>query len=69
MTVPRPLVVLRYPRGSAPPTPEAVREALARDRECLHLPRATDDGSFGLAGPYAIEVDGQALDEWVAWET
>jgi hypothetical protein len=26
------------------------------------------DVEYRLAGPYAIEIDGQALDEYVAWE-
>jgi hypothetical protein len=67
MTVRRALVVLRYPRGSAPPAPDALVAAIQGDRDRLHLP-PSEDLSFGLAGPYAIEVDGQPLDEWVAWE-
>jgi len=68
MTVPRPLVVLRYPRGSAPPSAAALEDAIQADRRRLRLPPA-ERPTVGLAGPYAIEVDGQALDEWVAWET
>jgi hypothetical protein len=67
MTVRRALVVLRYPRGSAPPTTAALEAAIRSDRDRLQLPPA-NDLSFGLAGPYAIEVDGKQLDEWVAWE-
>lgn len=63
----RALVVLRYPRGSAPPTADAIHAAIQSDRDSLHLPRV-HDLSFALAGPYAIEVDGRPLDEWVAWE-
>lgn len=67
MTLQRALVVLRYPRGSAPPTAAALEAAIRNDRERLHLPPAADL-SWGVAGPYAIEVDGRPLDEWVAWE-
>jgi hypothetical protein len=67
MTVRRALVVLRYPRGSAAPSARVLEDAIQSDRDRLHLPRARDL-TFALAGPYAIEVDGQALDEWVAWE-
>jgi hypothetical protein len=68
MTLRRGLVVLRYPRGSGPPTADALQAALRADRDRLHLP-AAGDLSYAVAGPYAIEVDGQPLDEWVAWES
>jgi hypothetical protein len=62
------LVLLRLPRGSGPPTEERIRQAIAEDRRRLHLP-PSDGGAYRLTGPYAIVVDGQAIDEFVAWET
>ena len=41
--------------------------AIAADRAKLALPPA-DDAEYRLAGPYAIELDGRSLDEYVAWE-
>jgi hypothetical protein len=64
---PRALVVLRVPRGASPPAAPDVRAAIAADRARLALPAAAD-GDYRLAGPYAIELDGRALDEYVAWE-
>jgi hypothetical protein len=64
---PRALVVLRVPRGGPPPADPDVRAAIAADRARLSLPAASD-ASYRLAGPYAIELDGRALDEYVAWE-
>ena len=64
---PRALVLLRVPRGAAPPGEEQIRHAIQDDRRRLGLsPEA--DGSYLLAGPYAIDISGQALDEYVAWE-
>jgi hypothetical protein len=63
----RALVVLRVPRGAAPPAEPELRAAIAADRARLALPRA-EPASYRVAGPYAIEVAGQALDEYVAWE-
>ncbi len=64
---PRALVLLRVARGAAPPEESRIREAMAKDRQRLGLPRAADS-DYRLAGPYPIELDGQALDEYVAWE-
>jgi len=63
----RALVVLRVPRGAAPPADGDIRAAIAADRAQLALPPAAASG-YRLAGPYAIEVGGHALDEYVAWE-
>jgi hypothetical protein len=63
----RALVVLRVPRGAAPPPEHDIRAALTADRTHLALPPA-DLVSYQLAGPYRIEVAGQPLDEYVAWE-
>jgi hypothetical protein len=64
---PRALVLIRVPRGAASPPGETIERAIRDDRRRLGLP---EDGTpaFLVAGPYAIEMDGQALDEYVAWE-
>jgi len=64
---PRALVVLRVARGATPPDARAIRAAIEVDRARLSLPSA-GVVAWRLAGPYAIEIDGQALDEYVAWE-
>ena len=64
---PRALIVLRVPRGAAPPAERDIRAAIASDRARLALPEA-DISAYRLAGPYAIQVDGRSLDEYVAWE-
>jgi hypothetical protein len=65
---PRALVVLRAPRGSPAPDESTIRAAIAADRARLALAPA-DDLTYHLAGPYAIEIGGEALDEYVAWES
>jgi len=64
---PRALVVLRVSRGAGPPSERDIRARIDADRARLGLP---PDGAptYRLAGPYAIELGGQALDEYVAWE-
>ncbi|MFQ5665753.1 MAG: hypothetical protein ACE5I7_04905 [Candidatus Binatia bacterium] len=62
------LAVVRVKRGHAPPTEEDARAAIARDRARLHLPPEKYRGDVSVAGPYAITVDGQELDEYVVWE-
>jgi hypothetical protein len=64
---PRALVVLRVARGAPAPSEAAIRTAIRSDRAGLALP-ASDDFAYRLAGPYPIEVGGDALDEYVAWE-
>jgi hypothetical protein len=64
---PRALVVLRVGRGAAPPASADVRAAIAADRVRLALPPAPLL-EYRLAGPYAIELGGAAVDEYVAWE-
>ena len=64
---PSALVVLRVARGAAPPAAREVRAAIAADRARLALPPA-DDADYRVAGPYAIELEGRSLDEYVAWE-
>jgi hypothetical protein len=61
------LVLLRVPRGAAPPADERVQRAIDDDRRRLGLGPA-DDTSYRLAGPYPVEIEGQSLDEYVAWE-
>ena len=60
--------MLRVTRGQGPPSEREIRARLDEDRARLGLP---PDGavSYRVAGPYEIEVAGQALDEYVAWET
>ena len=64
---PRALVVLRVARGAAAPDEHDIRARIAADRARLGLP-PDGDGGYRLAGPYPIELGGQALDEYVAWE-
>ena len=64
---PRALVVLRVERGAPGPVDTDIRRALQADRTALALPPA-DGIAYRLAGPYPIEVEGRALDEYVAWE-
>jgi len=64
---PRALVVLRVPRGAGPPADAELRAAIAADRSRLALPTA-EVPAIRLAGPYAIDLDGRAVDEYVAWE-
>jgi hypothetical protein len=66
-TMPRALVVLRVPRGAPAPDDAAIRSALAGDRARLALPPVAGV-TYRVAGPYAIEIGGQALDEYCAWE-
>ena len=62
------LTVVRVARGQPPPGEEVVRSALTRDRTRLNLPPEKYRRDFTVAGPYAISVDGQELDEYVVWE-
>jgi hypothetical protein len=62
------LTVVRVQRGQPRPGDDAVRAALARDRERLHLPPEKYLRDIAVAGPYAISVDGKELDEYVVWE-
>ena len=63
----RVLVLLRVPHGAGPPEEGRIRVAIDDDRRRLGLGPA-DGSSYVLAGPYPIELDGQRLDEYVAWE-
>lgn len=60
-------VLIRLPRGERP-SEEQFADALNEDRQRLHLPPSNGAVDFLTAGPYAIIVDGQELDEYVAWE-
>jgi len=62
------LTVLRVARGQPPPPEEELRAAIARDRTRLRLPPEKYARDYSVAGPYAITVDGQELDEYVVWE-
>ena len=64
---PRSLVVLRLPRGATPPGEREIRAAIEADRAALGLPPAEEFG-YRVAGPYAIDLGGEMLDEYVAWE-
>jgi hypothetical protein len=41
---------------------------MARDRTRLGLPTEQHLRDVQVAGPYAIQIDGQELDEYVIWE-
>ena len=62
------LTVLRVARGHPSPTDGEARAALARDRASLGLPTEQHVRDVQVAGPYAISIDGQDLDEYVIWE-
>jgi len=62
------LTVIRVARGQPAPDESQVRAALARDRARLHLTAEKVMRDIAMAGPYAVSVDGQALDEYVVWE-
>jgi hypothetical protein len=62
------LTVVRVPRGNPPPSEAELQAAIARDRATLHLPPGNHLHDLAVAGPYAISVDGQELDEYVVWE-
>ena len=60
-------MLLRVPRGAPAPDDAAIRRAIEVDRRRLNLP-AADGTGYRFAGPYRIDLDGQSLDEYVAWE-
>ena len=62
------LTVVRVPRGQARPSEAELRAAIARDRVRLHLQAEPSLHDLAVAGPYAINIDGQDLDEYVVWE-
>ena len=62
------LTVLRLTRGHPAPSDGDARAALARDRASLGLPTEQHQRDVEVAGPYAISIDGQDLDEYVIWE-
>ena len=62
------LTVIRVPRGQVPPSEIELRAAIERDHARLHLPPEQYQRDVTVAGPYAINVDGQELDEYVVWE-
>jgi hypothetical protein len=59
--------LIRLPRGQRP-SQEQLVDALDEDRRRLHLPPSNGSAELLTAGPYPIIVDGQELDEYVAWE-
>ena len=62
----RSLALVRVSRDDPPPSETQVRAALAADRQGLGLPAA--EVEYRVAGPYAVEVGGRAMDEYVVWE-
>ncbi len=62
------LTVIRVSRGQPTPSEADLRAAVGRDRQRLHLPPANHLHDIAVAGPYAVTVDGQDLDEYVVWE-
>jgi len=64
---PKALVLLRLPRGAPAPSDDSIRAAIEGDRRRLGLAPASAD-QYRVAGPYRIEIRGEALDEYVVWE-
>ena len=60
--------MVRVARGLPRPAEAELRAAIERDRVRLHLPAQNTFRDLTTAGPYAITVDGQELDEYVVWE-
>ena len=60
--------MLRVPRGAAPPAERDILAAIESDRARLALPPGDTSSAYRLAGPYAIQIVGRSLDEYVAWE-
>ena len=62
------LTVVRVGRGQPPPSEADLRTAIDCDRARLRLAPEALRRDLDVAGPYAITVDGQELDEYVVWE-
>lgn len=62
------LTVVRVARGAAAPSDAQLRAALERDRQGLQLDPQTAICDYAVAGPYAVVVNGNDLDEYVVWE-
>jgi len=62
------LTVIRVPRGQPAPDAGQLGAALERDRVRLHLAPEKVARDVTITGPYAITINGQELDEYVAWE-
>lgn len=60
--------ILRVAHGQPRPTDAEVIAALQRDRERLQLEAEPFRRDFDLSGPRQVTVDGEELDEYVAWE-
>jgi hypothetical protein len=60
--------LIRVPRGASPPSQDACRLAVVEDRQRLHLPPANGHLELAMAGPYAVIVDGNEVDEYTVWE-
>jgi|GEM_PF-1109584 len=62
------LAVIRVPRGAPRPSDAEQRAVLEGDRRQLGLPPETYQRDCIIAGPYAVSIEGEALDEYVVWE-
>jgi hypothetical protein len=60
--------LIRVPRGAPRPSDDACREAIARDRAQLRLPPLNGHVEYAVAGPYEVDVNGSAFDEYTVWE-
>ena len=60
--------LVRVPRGQPRPSQEALRAALAADRERLHQPAPNGTTEIEISGPFHVIVDGTELDEYGVWE-
>jgi hypothetical protein len=62
------LTVIRVARGAPAPAGDALKAAIDTDRARQHLGAQTYFADYAVAGPYAVTVNGQELDEYVVWE-
>ena len=62
------LALVRVRRGEPRPSEEQFHQAVAQDRQRLHLPRTDSSIELEVVGPFEIAVDGTELDEYVVWE-
>ncbi len=60
--------IVRVDRGQPPPAEDALRAAIAQDRQRLHLPPQNHLYDIAVSGPFHVTVDGRELDEYVVWE-
>jgi hypothetical protein len=62
------LGIIRVARGAQKPAPEQLRAAVDQDRRALHMPPGDGRSDLMVAGPYALTINGEDIDEYVVWE-